>query len=103
MEIDAGELDAVAPIRRRGRGETRAQQSDRVILRIGAQHVEVLRRQRRRFIGAIVDGEIERHRRADGGEQHIATRGEPRREGETRKASATKPALSASGRSAAAR
>ena len=64
VKIYRREFDPVALIRR-GMGELLAQQRDGVVLGVGAQHVEFFRRQRRRFIGFIADGEIERRDRAD--------------------------------------
>ena len=64
VEINGRKLDAVAAV-----GWLTAQfitqQCDRIVLRVGAQHVELRRRQRRRFIGLVADGEIESHRGAD--------------------------------------
>ncbi len=61
MIVDADQLDAVTPVRRRGGGEPRLEQADRLVVRALTERRETRGRQRRRLVRSVVPTQIDRH------------------------------------------
>ncbi len=65
--VDADQLDAIAPVGRRGGGEPRLEQAHGLIAGVLAQRLETLGRQCRRDVRSVVPGEIAGHEGRDQG------------------------------------